>query len=217
MYQELAEVTEVSRFTFRDVKLAQAGPFLLLAGSTAACQDRVATIPVRQLTPVIAAVTSAGGQVIEGPSPAPNGDRVTIRHPDGSVFEYSGTASGKPPPGNPGQPREPPATGHQRFTTAAGPAAVGVPAGPAARRSRGERSAQGPRPSSMLSRVTQPADRNVRFCRWSRGYSWAFHDAWARTAQALEGRAGLRTGAPNPRQRGKPTRGQCSGSYLNES
>jgi hypothetical protein len=110
MYQELAEVTEVSRFTFRDVKPAQAGPFLLLAGNTAACQDRVATIPVRQLPPVIAAVTSAGGQVIEGPSPASNGDRVTIRHPDGSVFEYSGTASGKPPPDNPGQPREPPAT-----------------------------------------------------------------------------------------------------------
>lgn len=31
------------------------------------------------------------------------------------------------------------------------------------------------------------------------------------------GQAGLRTGAPNPRQRGKQTRGQCSGSYLNES
>ena len=63
MYHELAEVTEVSRFTFRDVKLAQAGPFLLLAGNTAACQDLVATILVRQLPPVIAAVTRAAGRV----------------------------------------------------------------------------------------------------------------------------------------------------------
>ena len=50
MYHELAEVTEVS-------------PFLLLAGNTAACQDRVATILVRQLPPVIAAVTRAAGRV----------------------------------------------------------------------------------------------------------------------------------------------------------
>jgi len=97
LYQKLAEVTEVSRFTFRDVELARVGPFLLLAGNTAAYQDRVATILVRQLSPVIAAVTSAGGQVIEGPSPAPNGDRLIARHPDGSVFEYIEAAGGQSP------------------------------------------------------------------------------------------------------------------------
>ena len=75
-----------------------------------------------------------------------------------------------------------------------------------------------PNSSPVRSSGLRPVPGNdILICRWSRGYSWAFHDAWARTAQALEGRAGLRTGAPNPRQRGKQTRGQCSGSYLNES
>lgn len=97
LYQELAEVTKISRLVFRDVELARIGPFLLLAGNTAAYQDRVATILVRRLPPVIAAVTNAGGQVIEGPSPAPNGDRLIARHPDGSVFEYIEAAGGQPP------------------------------------------------------------------------------------------------------------------------
>ena len=35
---------------------------------------------------------AAGGDVLEGPSPAPNGDRLIARHPDGSVFEYIETA-----------------------------------------------------------------------------------------------------------------------------
>jgi hypothetical protein len=97
LYQELAEVTKISRLVFRDVELARIGPFLLLAGNTAAYQDRVATILVRRLPPVIAAVTNAGGRVIEGPSPAPNGDRLIARHPDGSVFEYIEAAGGQPP------------------------------------------------------------------------------------------------------------------------
>lgn len=88
LYQALAEVGEVSRFTFRDLDLAQVGPFLLLAGNTGAYRDRVATILVKQLPPVIAALEGAGGQVIEGPSPAPKGSRLIARHPDGSIFEY---------------------------------------------------------------------------------------------------------------------------------
>jgi hypothetical protein len=88
LYQELADVAEVSRFTFRDVQLAQVGPFLLLAGNTAAYRDRVATILVEELGPVITAIQNAGGQIVEGPSAAPNGARLIARHPDGSVFEY---------------------------------------------------------------------------------------------------------------------------------
>jgi hypothetical protein len=76
LYQELAEVTEVRRFTFRDVQLAQVGSFLLLAGNTGSYRDRVATILVRRLAPVVTAVTSAGGQIVEGPSrPAVTDDR----------------------------------------------------------------------------------------------------------------------------------------------
>jgi hypothetical protein len=63
LYSELAGTTEVRRFGFRDVELAQVGPFLLLAGNT-------------------------GAEVVEGPSAAPNGARLIARHPDGSVFEY---------------------------------------------------------------------------------------------------------------------------------
>ncbi len=36
LYQELADVADVNHFTFHDVQLGQVGPFLLLAGNTAA-------------------------------------------------------------------------------------------------------------------------------------------------------------------------------------
>jgi predicted enzyme related to lactoylglutathione lyase len=48
----------------------------------------VATILVRHLPPVIAAIQAVGGQIVEGPAPVPNGDRLIARHPDGAVFEY---------------------------------------------------------------------------------------------------------------------------------
>jgi hypothetical protein len=88
LYQQLAQAEQVARFGFGDVQLAQVGPFLLLSGNTAAYRDRVATILVTELAPVIAAIQAAGGAVLEGPAPAPNGDRMIARHPDGSVFEY---------------------------------------------------------------------------------------------------------------------------------
>jgi predicted enzyme related to lactoylglutathione lyase len=88
LYQQLAQTTAVNRFRFRDVQLAQVGPFLLLSGGTARYRDRVATILVRHLPPVIAAIQAAGGHILEGPAPGPNGDRLIARHPDGAVFEY---------------------------------------------------------------------------------------------------------------------------------
>lgn len=48
----------------------------------------MATLLVKQLAPVIAEIERAGGQLLEGPSPTPNGRRLIARHPDGSVFEY---------------------------------------------------------------------------------------------------------------------------------
>lgn len=51
----------VRRFSFRDVELAQVGPFLLLAVNTAGYRDRAAAILVRQLPPVIAAIEDAAG------------------------------------------------------------------------------------------------------------------------------------------------------------
>jgi hypothetical protein len=66
LYQQLAQTTAVNRFGFRDVQLAQVGPFLLLSGDTARYRDRVATILVRHLPPVIAAIQAAGGRILEG-------------------------------------------------------------------------------------------------------------------------------------------------------
>ena len=87
LYEELAHA-RAEKFGFRDVELARVGPFLLLAGETAAYRDRTATIQVASLALVLAALASAGGEVIEGPAPAPNGARLIARHPDGAVFEY---------------------------------------------------------------------------------------------------------------------------------
>lgn len=87
LYEELAQA-RAEKFGFRDVELARVGPFLLLAGDTAAFRDRTATIQVASLAPVLAALEPAGGEVIEGPAPAPNGTRLIARHPDGAVFEY---------------------------------------------------------------------------------------------------------------------------------
>ena len=51
LYQQLAQTTTVNRFGFRDVQLAQVGPFLLLSGDTARYRDRVATILMRRPAP----------------------------------------------------------------------------------------------------------------------------------------------------------------------
>ncbi|HWG23022.1 hypothetical protein [Actinospica sp.] len=88
VYRALAEGAEPQLFDFRDVRLARVGPFLLLSGDTAAYRDRVATLRVRSLEPVLATLSTHGGDVIDGPSAAPNGRRLIARHPDGSVFEY---------------------------------------------------------------------------------------------------------------------------------
>jgi predicted enzyme related to lactoylglutathione lyase len=87
LYEELAQA-QAERFAFRDVELGRIGPFLLLAGNTAAYRDRTATIQAGSLEPVLAALKSAGGEVVEGPAPGPNGARLIARHPDGAVFEY---------------------------------------------------------------------------------------------------------------------------------
>jgi hypothetical protein len=92
LYEELAQ-EPAQRFGFRDVELARVGPFLLLAGNTAAYRDRTATVQVASLAPVLAALESAGGEIVDGPAPAPNGARLIARHPDGAIFEYIETGN----------------------------------------------------------------------------------------------------------------------------
>ncbi|MEU8789377.1 VOC family protein [Streptomyces sp. NPDC048643] len=88
LYRALADGQEPVRFRFGDVELARVGPFLLLSGDTAAYRDRVATLLVRDLAPVVVEVERTGGRIVEGPGPAPGGRRLIARHADGAVFEY---------------------------------------------------------------------------------------------------------------------------------
>jgi hypothetical protein len=100
LYERLADGSEVRRFAFRNIELAWVGPFLLLAGSEAALapyRDRVASVIVDDVAEVAALVEQAGGQLVEGPAPAPNGARLIARHPDGSVFEYLQVAASSQP------------------------------------------------------------------------------------------------------------------------
>lgn len=86
-YEALTGST-AQRFGFRDVELARVGHFLLLAGNTASYRDRVATVEVAELSPVLQAVDAEGGAIVEGPTDGPNGRRLIAQHPDGAVFEY---------------------------------------------------------------------------------------------------------------------------------
>jgi hypothetical protein len=87
-YCSLAGTTQVRRFRFGDVELAWVGPFLLLAGTDLARVRRTATLLVTDIHAAENLVTGAGGTILEGPAPAPNGARMIARHADGAVFEY---------------------------------------------------------------------------------------------------------------------------------
>lgn len=95
-YERLAGEAAV-RFGFRAAEFAWVRPFLPLSGHAAAYRDRVATLSVRDLVPVLAGIEGAGGRIAEGPSPAPSGRRPVTRHPGGSIFEY--IESGREPRG----------------------------------------------------------------------------------------------------------------------
>lgn len=88
-YRALAEAEHVQRFSFAGVDLASVGPFLLLAGPNAErFSDRTATLVVADLEQVLRHLNDAGGAVLEGPTPGPNGDRLIAKSPDGAIFEY---------------------------------------------------------------------------------------------------------------------------------
>jgi hypothetical protein len=98
LYQELSGASEVHCFGLRDIELARVGPFLLLAGNTAAYRDRLATILAGALAPVITAIEAASGQVTEGPAPAPMGTGSSPAIPTAQSLNTS-----RPLPGNPNQ------------------------------------------------------------------------------------------------------------------
>ena len=91
-YQALSGAEHAQKFGHGPVKLASVGPFLLLeADGAEGYTNRTATILVSDVAPVVREIELAGGEIIEGPSAGPNGERLVARHPDGSVFEYIAT------------------------------------------------------------------------------------------------------------------------------
>ncbi len=88
LYRELADGEDAHVFRFRDLRLARIGPFLLIEGADDEVRSHAATIVVGDIDLVASTVSAAGGELIDGPSPAPSGPRLVARHPDGSVIEY---------------------------------------------------------------------------------------------------------------------------------
>ena len=87
LYQALTEA-EPHRFGFGTVRLAMTGSFLLIQGADDEIRSRAATIIVRDIDLVAATILDAGGRLLDGPAPGPNGPRLIARHPDGAVVEY---------------------------------------------------------------------------------------------------------------------------------
>jgi predicted enzyme related to lactoylglutathione lyase len=88
LYQQIAGIERVKRFSYKNLKLASVGPFLLIEGSLDQHIPQVATILVHSAAEARIAVEAAGGVLLEGPDIVPNGTRVLLKHPDGSVFEF---------------------------------------------------------------------------------------------------------------------------------
>lgn len=90
LYRRLSGDAPVERFSFAGIELAWVGPFLLLCGPPDRLEQvrRSATLLVRDIESVARDIREAGGAVLDGPGPAPNGPRMIARHPDGAVFEY---------------------------------------------------------------------------------------------------------------------------------
>ncbi|MFJ9371019.1 TetR family transcriptional regulator [Nocardia sp. NPDC101769] len=93
-YEQLTGET-ADLFEFSGLQLAAVGPFLLFSGSEAIAarfEGVAATLVVRDLLQIVASAKSAGASEISPAQPTPNGLRAVLRHPDGAVFEYVGSA-----------------------------------------------------------------------------------------------------------------------------
>ena len=88
LYEQSTGNYSPHRFSYGSTHLANVGVFLLIQGADEAARTHVATVNVRDMDKTVQAITAAGGQLLEGPAPGPNGSRLIARHPDGNIFEY---------------------------------------------------------------------------------------------------------------------------------
>lgn len=88
LYQELTTDSNPHRFEFGELRLAKVGSFLLIQGADTHIREHSATIAVQDIELVATAIRNAGGELLEGPDPGPNGPRLVASHPDGTIIEY---------------------------------------------------------------------------------------------------------------------------------
>ena len=88
LYEQLTGDDTPHRFSYQSARLAKVGVFLLIEGADATARSHAATVNVRDIDTVVQTITAAGGQLLEGPAPGPNGTRLIARHPDGNIIEY---------------------------------------------------------------------------------------------------------------------------------
>lgn len=88
LYERLTGSKHPHRFDYHGISLANVGAFLLIQGATAKTRIHTVTVNVHDINQVADAITAAGGTLLEGPAPGPNGARLIARHPDGTIIEY---------------------------------------------------------------------------------------------------------------------------------
>ncbi len=79
------------RYGAAGLELAQVGNVLILAGSEQALapfEETRATLLVDSLTGFRELLLARGAVIIRDVQPVPTGRNLTVRHPDGAVFEY---------------------------------------------------------------------------------------------------------------------------------
>ena len=68
--------------------LAKVGSFLLVEGADDEVRSHAATVVVRDIDLTAQTIQGAGGELLDGPAPGPNGPRLVACHPDGGIIEY---------------------------------------------------------------------------------------------------------------------------------
>ena len=92
-YEQLTGVKAAGRFAMpaAGLELAVAGEVRIIAGTDEALQPfrtTDATFLVESLEDYRNSLESNGGIVLHPPQKVPTGMNMTVRHPDGSIFEY---------------------------------------------------------------------------------------------------------------------------------
>ncbi|TDC76282.1 VOC family protein [Streptomyces hainanensis] len=90
-YERIQGVPADGRFSFRTLRLAMVGAFLLIEGSTEDLRpfrDTAGTLLVDDVRPYHDRLVAAGAEIWQPLQPVPTGAGFSARHPDGTSVEY---------------------------------------------------------------------------------------------------------------------------------